>query len=135
MNEGRPRISYFLRPGAESRGDCGDEAIPAVGFVAQTLAARSSELVELGAAVVVGCAPACFEKSPAHQAVQGGIERALFDKQGSTRNLLDTQKNTITMERAERNGLQNEEIECREGAEPGQSCVLLRRLGGYNTLS
>jgi hypothetical protein len=111
VNERRPRVSYFLRLGAESRGDCGDEAIPAVGFLAQTLEARSGELVELGPAVVVGCAPARFEKSLAYQAIQGGIERALFDKQGSTRNLLDAQKYAVTMERAERDGLENEEIE------------------------
>jgi hypothetical protein len=111
MNEGRPRVSYFLRLGAESGGDCSDEAIPAVGFLAQTLAARSSEGIELGPAVVVGGAPTCFEKSLAYQAIQGGIERALFDKQGAARNLLDAQKNTIAMERAERDGLQNEEIE------------------------
>jgi hypothetical protein len=111
MNEGRPRVSYFLRLGAESGGDCGDEAIPAVGFLAQTLAARSSEIIELGPAVVVGCAPTCFEESLAYQAIQGGIERALFDKQSAARNLLDAQKNTIAMERAEGDSFQNEEIE------------------------
>lgn len=78
---------------------------------AEAFAASGGELVILSAAVAVRCAPACFEQALADKAEQGGIERALFDQQRTAGNLLDAEENAITMEGAERHGLEDQEIE------------------------
>jgi hypothetical protein len=106
-----PAVSYFLRLGSESGGDGGDEAIPAVGFLAQSRSPRGSKFVKLRAAVVVGGAPGCFEKILPDQPKQSGIESTLFDEQGLAGNLPNAQKNAVAMKRAERDGLQDEEIQ------------------------
>jgi hypothetical protein len=67
--------------------------------VAQSLAARCSEFVELGAAIVIGRAPVCLEESLADQAIQSWIERTLFNEQRPVRDLLDAQKNAVPVER------------------------------------
>ena len=57
------------------------QPVPAVRLFPQTLAARSGEFVELGAAIVFRCAPARLQQSLPHQAKQRRIERALFNQQ------------------------------------------------------
>jgi hypothetical protein len=47
----------------------------------------------------------------AHQAKQGGIERALLDAQCPVRYLLDAQKNPVAVESPKGDSLQNEKIE------------------------
>ena len=41
-------------------------------------ATRAREFVELGFAVVVGCAPTRFDPAASFKAVEGGVERALL---------------------------------------------------------
>src|SRR5579864_7544928 len=67
-NEWRPGVSYFLWLRTEGGSDGGHEPIPVIGLFAQTLAARGSEFVKLGAAVVFRCAPTGLEESLTHQA-------------------------------------------------------------------
>jgi hypothetical protein len=55
--------------------------------------------------------PVRFQQSLAHESKQRGIERALFDQQGSAGNLPDAQEDALAVERPEGDGLQDEEIE------------------------
>src|SRR5258708_28150366 len=90
---------------------CG-KAVPTLGLFTQTLPARRSEFVKLGPAIVFRRAPARLEHSLTLQAVQTGIERALFDQQGFAGDLSDTQKNAVSMQWAKCNRPQDEKIEC-----------------------
>src|ERR1700687_1280572 len=96
---------------SKRRGDGGYEPIPVVGLLAQTLAARGGEFVELGTAIVLGRAPVGLQQCLTDQAKQTGIECALFDQQRIARDLSDGQKDPRPMQRAEGNGPQNEEVE------------------------
>src|SRR5580698_2079885 len=106
-----PGVSYFLRPGSERGGHRSGEAIPALRLFPKALAARSRQLVKLGAAIVVRCAPACFQQSLADQAEQCRIKRSLLDEQRAVGNLADPEQNAVAVEWAEGNGFQDEKIQ------------------------
>src|SRR5215472_11329530 len=103
-----------LRIGALGRsqnvGDCGGQLFPSLGFLFQLLAAARGQLVELGAPVVLRCAPACLNPATALQPMQRRIKRALLDAQHIGRDLLDAFRNGPPVTRPERQGLQDEEI-------------------------
>ena len=101
----------MLRFGIEGGAHGGDEAVPAGLFFAEAFPSRGGELVIFGAAVVVGGAPACFEKVLANEAEEGGVEGALFDQESAARDLFDAEEDAVAMEGAERNGFENEQIE------------------------
>jgi hypothetical protein len=103
--------SWLLRFGIEGDAHGGDEAVPAGLFFAEAFPARGGEFVILRAAVVVGSAPACFEKALANEAEEGGVEGALFDEESATGNLLDAEEDAVAVERAEGDGFENEQIE------------------------
>jgi hypothetical protein len=111
VTEDRRRGSCFLRFRAEDGAHGGDEPIPAILSFAEAFAAGGGQFVILGATVVVGSAPTCFEKSLADEAEQGGIEGALFDEEGPVGNLFNAEKDAVAMEGAERDGFEDEEIE------------------------
>jgi hypothetical protein len=85
----------------ERARDGGCQPIPAIGLFSQTLAAGGGELVKLGAAIVLRCAPTRLEQSLTDEAKQAGIERALFDQQRVAGDLSDAQKDAVPMQRAE----------------------------------
>jgi hypothetical protein len=94
------------------RGSNGSrKSIPVGGLFPQTLAASGRELVKLGAAIVLRCAPTRLEQSLPDKAKKARIERTLFDQQGIAGDLPDAKKNAVSMERAERDRTQDEEIE------------------------
>jgi hypothetical protein len=72
-----------------------------IGFFPQPLAASGGEFVELGAAIVLRCAPTRLEQSLTDEAKQAGIERALFDQQRVVGDLSDAHKDAVPMQRAE----------------------------------
>ena len=111
--EGRasPGISYFLRPGTQGSTDSVGQAIPVGGFFAETLAASGGEFVELRAAIIFGCAPIRLEQALTHDAKETGIEGALFDQQGITGDLSDAEKNAVSVERAEGNRTEDQQVE------------------------
>src|SRR5215472_13449215 len=111
QSAGRPRVSYFLRSGSQRRTHRRGHTVPRFGFLAQALATRGGEFVELGPAIVLRCAPACLQQPLPHQAKQCGIKRTLLDEQRLPRDLPNAQQNPITMQGTERNRFQNEEIE------------------------
>jgi hypothetical protein len=98
-----------LRTECGADGIC--EAIPVGGLFAETLAAGGGELVKLGAAIIIGGAPAWLEQTLAHEAKETGIERALFNEQGVAGDLSDTEEDAVAVERAEGDGTEDEEIE------------------------
>jgi len=95
-----------------ARGSDGcHKPVPVVGLFTQALAAGGGEFVELGAAIVLRCAPTRLEHPLTDQAEHAGIERALFDQQGIAGDLSNTQKDAVPMQRAERDRLEDAEIE------------------------
>jgi hypothetical protein len=107
----RGEILYFFRLRTQSRTYSSHEPIPVVGLLAQTLTARGGQLVKLSLSIILRCAPVSLQQPLAHQPKQTGIERALFDEQRVSRDLSDAQKNTVTVQRSERDSSQDEEIE------------------------
>ena len=112
MRKRRESRSFILPPVArERRADGRRQPVPAVGFFPQTLAARGGELIELGPAIVLRCAPARLQQPLPHQAKQAGIQRALLNQQRIAGDLPDAQKNAVAMQRPQRNRPQNQQIE------------------------
>ena len=85
--------------------------MPAGGFVAHALPSERGELVILCAPVVVGHAPFAVDQSLPLEAVQRRIERALLDVQRAAGDLLDAQQHAISMQLAERDRFQDQQIE------------------------
>src|SRR5579864_1395628 len=103
--------SYFLRLRGQGRRDRLGQPVPSFYFRAQALASRGGEFIELGAAVVVRRSPAGLEQSLAHQAAERGIERSLLDQQRAPGDRPDAQQHSVTVQRAEGNGFENQKIE------------------------
>src|SRR5690349_14892708 len=103
--------SYFLGLGGKSRSDSRGQAVPSLRFLTQAFAAHGRKFIELRPAVILGCTPACFQDSLAHETEQRGIECSLFDEQGLPGDLPDSQQDSVTMKRPERDRFQNEKIE------------------------
>jgi hypothetical protein len=101
----------LLRFGIEGGAHGSDEAIPASLFFAKAFAAGGSELVILCAAIVIGRAPAGFEKALADKAEKRGVEGALFDEKRAARDLFDAEENAVAVEGAERDGFENQQVE------------------------
>jgi hypothetical protein len=80
-------------------------------FLAEAFAACGGEFVVFGAAVVVGGAPACFQKTLAEEAEEGRVEGALFDEERASGDLFDAEEDAVTVEGAEGDGFEDEEIE------------------------
>ncbi len=76
----------------------------------QAFATGGGEFVELRFAIVLRNAPTCFEQALADESEEAGIERALLNKKGIARNLRDAQEDAVTVERAKRNGAENQQI-------------------------
>jgi hypothetical protein len=101
----------LLRFGIEGGAHGGDKAIPAGLFFAEALSAGGCEFVILCAAVVIGGAPAGFEQALADEAEEGGIKGALFNEERAARDLLDAKENAVAVEGAERDGLEDQQVE------------------------
>jgi hypothetical protein len=80
-------------------------------FVPELLAAAGSEGVVFGFAVVFGDAPFGGEEILALEAVEGGVEGALFDGEGSAGDLFDAQEDAVAVKAAEGDGFEDEEVE------------------------
>src|SRR3954467_6777361 len=103
--------SDFLRRGSKRQRDRIGDAVPVRSFVAETRASAAREAIELCAAFVVRGAPLAFNQSLTFEPVQRGIEGALLNLQGTTRNLLNAQEHTVAVQCAERHGFEHEKIE------------------------
>src|SRR6185312_4515739 len=95
--EGKRTVSYFLRFGGERRSDCRRQPVPTGGFVLEAFAASDGELIKLGAAIIVRCAPVRFEQSLLAQTEQRRIERSLLHQQRSARDLANAQQDSVAV--------------------------------------
>jgi hypothetical protein len=109
LHDGTPL--YLFRCGVENARHERGHAIPVVGFGAELTAARGGEAVELGLAFVVGLSPLGGDKALMLQAEERGIERALLNGELIAGDLLDAQEDTVAVERAEGDRLQDEHVE------------------------
>src|ERR1700687_1776246 len=89
----------------------GSQLAPRAFFRCELFAPSRSQLVVLGAAVVLGGAPVGLDPAASLKAMQGRIERALLNLHDVTRNLLQALGNGPAVARAESESFQNEEIE------------------------
>src|SRR5205807_7300097 len=93
--------SYFLRLRGEGRSDGRDQAVPSIGFLAETLAPLRREFVKFGPPIVLRFIPARFQKSLSHQTEQRRIKRSLLDEQRASGNLRDAQEDSVAMKRTD----------------------------------
>src|SRR5438874_7383592 len=103
--------SCFLRLRGEGRSDGRDQAVPSIGFLAETLAPLRREFVKLGPPIVLRFIPARFQESLSHQTEQRRIKCSLLDEQRASGNLPDAQKHSVAMKRTDGNCFKNEKIE------------------------
>jgi hypothetical protein len=78
-----------LLNGFEDLCNGGRQGFPGVLLGRELLASALGQLVVLGAAIVVGSAPARFDPAAALEAVEGRIKRTLLDAENLARDLLD----------------------------------------------
>src|SRR4029453_11031704 len=71
----------------------------------------AGQLVELGFSVVLRRSPFGLDQALLLHAVQSRIERSLFDLQHLVRQLVDTQRDAISMVRAGAEALENQQVE------------------------
>src|SRR6266849_8574236 len=103
--------SYFLRLRGKGGGNGRDQAVPSVGFLAETLAPLRREFVKLGPPIVLRFIPARFQKPLSHQTEQRRIKGSLLNEQCAPGNLPDAQEHSVAMKRTEGNCFENQEIE------------------------
>jgi|HubBroStandDraft_6_1064221.scaffolds.fasta_scaffold1352934_1 hypothetical protein len=105
-------MSAFSGTGRKSDGHGGNQALPPVGFGSEMFSAFGGEAVEFGAAIVFGDAPFAGEEFPLFEAMQGRVERALFDFQRGSRDLFDAQQDSVAVLEAEGDSFEDQQIEC-----------------------
>ena len=92
-------------------GHRADERRPGIGLVDELTAPRAGERIDLDAPVVVAGPPFAGEELPLLEAVERRVERALLDLKGAVGDLLDARENPVTVQLAERDGAEDEQIE------------------------
>src|SRR6185436_5505648 len=90
---------------------CLGETVPAHGFVAQSTTSECGKTVVLRFAIVLGGAPVAVDQSLMLEAIECGVQRALLNEQCAAGDLLDTKEHAIAVQLAERDCLENEEVE------------------------
>src|SRR5262245_33773946 len=98
-----------LRAQRRVHGERGE--IPAFGVGLEALSTGGGERIELGLAVVVRRAPLAVDEALMLEPIEGGIERTLLDGERASGDLLDAQQHAVAMLRAERDGLEDQQIE------------------------
>jgi len=104
--------SHLLGCSIQSRCDGRCEPVPAFGFLAQAAAPGRGQGVIFGAAVVIADAPFGGDEVLVFQAVEGGIQGSLGNFQRVAGDLLDAQQHAVTVQRLQRDGFENQHVEC-----------------------
>ncbi len=73
---------------------------------------RQRERVKAGAAIVLRLTPLAFDPAPALKTIDGGVEGTLQDFEALAGDLLDAQQGAVTMQRTQRDRLEDEHLEC-----------------------
>src|SRR2546427_2498621 len=111
-----PHRSCFLQETVDDRHD----PRPFLRFGGQVLAARSGDLVEPGAAIVVARAPRALDEALLLEAEQRWIDGALIEREHAARRLLDPPRDAVAVLRThDLQRLQHHEVE-RPGREFGR---------------
>src|SRR4030095_8012308 len=103
--------SSFLRRGGQNAADDVRHAVPVARFFLQLFAPGGREPVKARPALVLGLAPLARDEALVLEAIQRRIERALLDAEALLRDLLDAEQDAVAVERAERNGLEDQHVE------------------------
>jgi len=103
-----------------------DPGLSRVGFGLELPAPKRAEPVKLGATVVVRRAPRGQQPASHFQAMQGRIQRALFDLQHVIRRTLDELRDAVAVQRSAAERLEDQHVE-RAGQEIAHWC-----LGSHN---
>src|SRR5689334_21410381 len=95
----------------QRRRDRGGQPVPILCFTLEPFASGRGQLVVFRAPVVLRRAPLRLQQPLSHQPEQRGIERPLLDQQRLIRYLPDPQQHSIPVQRAQRHGFENEQVE------------------------
>src|SRR5262245_50824223 len=96
---------------AHQSGDGGGQPLPLCRFFVEMPAARTRERVDLRTPVVAAPRPLGGDPSLLLQLVERGVERAVADLQHIARDLAETLADRESVERLERQDLQNQQVE------------------------
>src|SRR6266576_421349 len=95
------RCSWCLPFWREEGRDEISGLIPLAGFARQLLPPGGGERVELRAAIVLGLPPLRVDESFLLELEEGGVERAVVEREAILTDFLDTSRHAVAMERAE----------------------------------
>src|SRR5262245_47406165 len=104
-------MSVPLRTRLEGRRHRPDETVPAGRLLAQPAPPVGGEPVVARTPVVVGHPPFAVDQSLALEAREGGVERALLNRERLTRDLLNAQQHAVPVQWPERDRLEDQQIE------------------------
>src|SRR5215212_5250912 len=111
MSSPAPRDSYVLRHRFEDEPHRLGKSPPVRRLFLEPSPSGGGEAVILCFALVLRLAPLGSNQGLLFEAIQRGIERALLDQQPLARNLLDAQQDAVSVQRPERDRLEDEEVE------------------------
>src|SRR5207249_127712 len=86
-------------------------AIPLLSLGVELTAASRGQPIELGFTIVIGFAPLTGNQTLVFQPVERWIQRSLLDLQLLTGDLLCAKQNPVAMQRAERDGFEDQHVQ------------------------
>src|SRR5580658_861516 len=111
MNGASRIVSHFLRCRTENAGDKRRHAVPLLSLGVELTAASRGQPIELGLTIVVGFAPLTGNQALVFQSVERWVQRSLLDLQLLIGDLLYAKQNPVAMQRAERDGFEDQHVQ------------------------
>jgi hypothetical protein len=105
--EVRRHGSNFLRTGAQDSGNGRGNPVPSIGLLAQALYTFARQPVILRAPIVFGNPPFRCEHALFFQPEKGRVQRALLHLERPSRDLLNSEQHTVSVQRPQRHCLQD----------------------------
>jgi hypothetical protein len=104
--------SYLVRLLVKNAGDDSGHVRPFGGLGLELTLTGSGERVKARTAIVLRLTPLAFDPALALKTIDGGVEGTLQDFEALTGDLLDAQQDSVAMQRAKRDRLEDEHLEC-----------------------
>jgi len=101
----------LLPDGFENAVDGANEFVPTTGLAGELLAADGGEAIEAGFAIVFGGAPLGADPTAVLEAVEGRVQRAMFNLEDFVGAVFDDMGDGMAMSRTEEKRLQDQKIE------------------------